>query len=40
LALIGVLLALTIRDSDAWSTMKRQPGENRDPAASVTTVEI
>jgi MFS family permease len=40
LALIGVLLALTIRDNDAWSTMNRQPGENRDPAASVTPLDI
>jgi EmrB/QacA subfamily drug resistance transporter len=40
LALLGVLLALTIRDSDAWSTMNRQPGESRDPEPSVTPAEI
>jgi EmrB/QacA subfamily drug resistance transporter len=40
LALLGVLLALTIRDSDARSTMTRQPGENRGPEPSVTPLEI
>lgn len=40
MALLGALLALTIRDGDARSTMTRQSGENRDPQASATPVEI